>query len=196
MLIAYQIYTLYLYLREIEDDIIMRLKILFYSVFFLCLTTCKDDKVSVVIEETQEQIDARTISQKEIQALKYNDFALSPDSQKAVNDWQKFQELAMHVEALKKGDLSFFNSERLLLKTFFLELRNEMPQNLQTNEILARITALDTKAQKLNSFLRLDNIEKQDKIVAIKEFLVTVSNLNLQMNKKFEFEKNNAVTAQ
>lgn len=196
MLIAYKIYTLCLYLPQIEDHTTMRLKMLFYIGFCLFLTTCKNDKVSEVIEETQEQIDARTISQKEIEALRYNDFALSTDSQKAVNDWQKFQELTSHIESLKKGDLSFFNSERLLLKTFLLEFRNEMPQNLQTNEILARITALDTKAQKLNSFLSLDNIEKQDKIVAIKEFLITVSNLNLQINKKFEFEKNNAVKSQ
>ena len=53
---------------------------------------------------------------------------------------------------------------------------------LQTNEISARITALDTKTQKLNSFLRIDNIQKAEKLEAIKEFLIAASNLNLQIN--------------
>lgn len=191
MLIDYQFYTLCLYLLQIEDDTIMRLFMLLYCGFCLLMINCKNNDVSEVKVETQEQIDARTISQKDIESLRYNDFALSTDSKIAVRNWQKFQELNAHVESLKKGDLSFFKSERLLLNTFFLEFRNEMPENLQTNEIIARFTALDTKAQKLNSFLTLNNIEKQDQIVAIKEFLITASNLNLQINKKFEFEKNN-----
>ncbi|MFT5244867.1 MAG: hypothetical protein ACI8QQ_002813, partial [Psychroserpens sp.] len=59
-----------------------------------------------------------------------------------------------------------------------------------------RITALDTKTQKLNSLLRISNIEKDEKLEAIKEFLITTSNLNLQINKKFEFEKNNVLKPQ
>ncbi|WP_299337795.1 hypothetical protein [uncultured Psychroserpens sp.] len=174
----------------------MRKYVLFYIGFCLLLINCNEDKASTAIKETQEQIDAKTITQKEISDLKYADFGLSADSQTAVNDWQKYQELTTHIEALKKADLNFFSTERLLLKTFFLEFRTEMPVNLQTNEILARITALDTKAQKLNSLLRLNNIEKQNKIVAIKELLVAVSNLNLQINKKFEFEKNNVIKSE
>ena len=159
-------------------------------------TNCKDDKVSEVIEETQEQIDAKTISQKDIEGLRYTDFGLSLDSKKGVNDWQKFQELNTQIDFLKKGDLAFFEGDRLLLKTFLLEFSAEMPKALQTNEILARITALDTKAQKLNSFLTLNNISKNEKLQAIKELLITVSNLNLQINKKFEFEKNNILKPQ
>ncbi|MEH6534792.1 MAG: hypothetical protein V7719_00255 [Psychroserpens sp.] len=169
----------------------MRIITLFF--FFLLLTNCKGDEVSEVTKETQEQIDAKTISQKDIEVLRYTDFGLSMDSQKAVNDWQKFQELNTQVELLKKGDLAYFGGEALLLKTFLLEFMTEMPKPLQTNEILARITALDTKAQKLNSLLLLSTIAKAERLQAIKEFLITVSNLNLQINKKFEFEKNNVL---
>jgi len=164
--------------------------------FFLLLTNCKGDKGSEVVKDTQEQTDAKTISQKDIEALRYTDFGLSTDSQKAVNDWQKFQELNTQIELLKKSDLAYFEGEQLLLKTFLFEFKTEMPQALQTNEILARITALETKALKLNSLLRLNTISKNDQLLAIKEFLITVSNLNLQINKKFEFEKNNVIKSE
>lgn len=168
--------------------------ILLILISFCFLTiSCKGDKVSENIKETQEQIDARTIYESDIAALRYTEFGLSPDSEKAVSDWQKFQELKNETERLKKADLSFFIGDRLLLTTFLSELQTEMPSQLQTNEILARLTALNTKAQKLHSLLTLNNITKDERIQAIKEFLVTVSNLNLQINKKFEFDKNNVV---
>lgn len=160
------------------------------------MTSCKGDKVSEVIVETQEQIDAKTISQKDIESIRYDEYGLSSDSQKAVNDWQKFQELNIQIDLLKNGDLAYFSGDPLIIKTFLQELRTEMPKQLRTNEISARITALDTKTQKLNSLLRLANIDKQEKLNAIREFLITTSNLNLQINKKFEFEKNNVLKPQ
>lgn len=167
-----------------------KLVFMFISICFL-MTSCGSDKVSEEVKETQEQIDARTIYQSDIAALRYTEFGLSPDAEKVVSNWQKFQTLETETERLKEGDLTFFTQDRLLLTTFLTELQSEMPVPLKTNEILARLTALNTKAQKLHSFLTLDNISKADRLQAIKEFLVTVSNLNLQINKKFEFDKNN-----
>nr|WP_321221164.1 hypothetical protein [uncultured Psychroserpens sp.] len=160
------------------------------------VASCKRDKVTQAVVETQEQIEAKTISKQNIESLRFDDYGLSLDSQKAVNDWQKFQELNNHIETLKEADLTYFTGDPLIVQTLLKELRTEMPAQLKTNEISARITALDTKAQKLNSLLRIDNIEKNEKIKAIKEFLVSMSNLNLQINKKFEFEKNNVLKPQ
>jgi hypothetical protein len=171
----------------------MRFLTLFCFSCSLLLTNCQDDKVSGVIKETQDQIDARTIYQRDIEALRYADYGLSTDSQKAVIDWQKFQELNIQIELLKKGDFNFFKQDFVLLKTFLLEFRAEMPQQLQTNEILARTIAFETKAQKLNSLLTISNISKDEQLQGIEELLITVSNLNLQMNKKFEFDKNNII---
>lgn len=169
----------------------MRSVLLIYISLCLLMANCKGDKVSKEIKETQEQIDARTIYQSDIAALRYTEFELSLDSEKAVTDWQKFQELQDEAGRLKKGDMSFFNGDRLLLTTFLSELETEMPEQLKSNEILARLTALNTKTQKLHSLLTLNNISKEERLQAIKEFLVTFSNLNLQINKKFEFDKNN-----
>lgn len=169
----------------------MRILLGVFLSFCIVITSCKSDKVSEVISETQEQIDAKTISLIDIESIRYDDFGLSMDSQNVVVDWQKFQNLKTQIYSLKNGDLSYFSGDPLLVKTLLQELRTEMPVQLQTNEISARITALDTKTQKLNSFLRIDNIQKAEKLEAIKEFLIAASNLNLQINKKFEFDKNN-----
>lgn len=171
----------------------MRSILLIYISLCLLMFSCKGDKVSSEIKETQEQIDARTIYESDITALRYAEFGLSSDSEKAVSDWQKFQELQHKTSLLKKGDMSFFKGDHLLFITFLSELETEMPERIQTNEIMARLTALNTKAQKMHSLLTLNNISKQDRLQAIKEFLVTMSNLNLQINKKFEFDKNNIV---
>lgn len=172
-----------------------RVLVIFY-VFFFLLSSCEDSKVTEVIEETQEQIDAKTITQTDIEAIRYDDFGLRADSQKATTDWQKFQELTTQIEVLKKADLAYFSGDPLLIQTLLKEMRTEIPSDLDTNEISARITALDTKTQKLNSLLRLAHVSKADKIKAVKEFLIAVSNLNLQINKKFEFDTNNILKPQ
>ena len=65
-----------------------------------------------------------------------------------------------------------------------------MPETIKTAPILSRIMALETKLLKLSSTLKLDNMDKATQLSCIKEFLVAMSNLNLQINKKFELDAN------
>ena len=116
----------------------MRTVLLAFLSFCFLITSCKEDKVSEVIVETQEQIDAKKISQKDIESIRYDDFGLSTDSQKAVADWQKFQELNTQIELLKKGDLVYFSGDPLIVKTLLQELRTQMPVNLKTKIISTR----------------------------------------------------------
>lgn len=169
----------------------MRLFLVVYMSLSLLFVSCETKTTIENNSETQDELKNELISQKDIESLRYTEFELSNSSEKAVTDWQKFQELLKQTEFLKKGDFSFFSGERLLLTTFFQELSVEMPEELKTNEIMARIIVLNTKSQKLNSALRLDNIPKQERILAIKEYLIALSNVKLQINKKFEYDKNN-----
>ena len=165
--------------------------ILFVSTcFFALLISCENKSSSEATVETKDEAQARIIGQNDIEAISYTEFELSSTSEEAVTDWQKFQELLKQTDFLKKADLSFFSGERLLLTTFFQELTVEMPLDIQTNEIMARMVVLETKAQKLNSHLRLDNMPKAEQVEAIKEYLIALSNLKLQINKKFEYDKN------
>ena len=94
------------------------------------------------------------------------------------------------VGYLRNADFSFFNGEQSILITFIKDFNTTVPESIKTAPILSRITALETMLLKLNSTLRLDNIDKEAQLKATKEFLVAMSNLNFQINKKFELDAN------
>ena len=156
------------------------------------LIACEDKTQEQQAQQTVESdtIDDR-ITRKDIEAIRYDEYGLSLDSRDAIIDWQKYNEMIIQTENLKKNDLTFFTNETTLIRTFLNDLRTEIPRSIQSNEIYARLTVVETTMLKLNSLLNLDNIEKEDKLKAIKDYLVAVSNLNLLINNKFEFESNN-----
>ncbi|MEM6515569.1 MAG: hypothetical protein AAF688_05255 [Bacteroidota bacterium] len=160
-------------------------------IVLLVIIACNDNGPVNLQKETQEKIAARTINEDDLSKIEYVEFGLSTDSRESVVDWQKYNELAVQIESLKKANIEFFNREPGLITTFTKEIRDEMPKVLQTKEISARMTALDTKIQKLNSLLRLKTASKDEKVKGIEELFIAFRNLKLQINKKFEFEKNN-----
>lgn len=148
---------------------------------------CKSEpKVEETIQEDQEK--TYVISAKDIEKLEYTDYVLSADSNKAVLDWQKFQDLQEHLELLKNGDLSFFRVEKKIMEEFILELKTEQPSSVTTPAIRSRMTVLETTLLRLQDLANLDNIKKNDLLESIKELLVADVNLKLQVNKKFEKE--------
>lgn len=169
----------------------MRFKLFLYGLAFLIIASCKTDTKKQDAQTTEDNKLSKRITKSDIESLKYNDYALSREASKAVNDWQKYQEMNTQIEYLRAADVSFFKTDITLIETFLNDLKAEVPKSLNTNEINSRITALETKILKLNSFLLLDNISKSDQIEGLKEVLVAFSNLNLQINKKLEFEANN-----
>ena len=151
---------------------------------------CKD-KLNPNKEETSEvSVDKNTITPKDIESFRYDDYALSDDSEKALENWQKYQELNEQIEFIKSADFSFFMGEKKVLKAFLNDFKVEMPESIKTTPIMSRITVLETMALKLNSTLKLDIVDKPTQLKAIKELLVAFSNLNLQINKKFELDAN------
>lgn len=169
----------------------MRFYFFLYCLVCVSFMGCKTDSENSEIVPTIEDKQSKIITKKDIESLKYNDYGLSNDAKNTVADWQKYQELNTQMEYLKKADLSFLKSDISLITTFINDFSTEIPNTINTNEINSRITALKTKLLKLNSLLLLDNISKSDQLNGLKEVFIAFSNLNLQINKKLEFEKNN-----
>ena len=169
----------------------MRFYFFLYCLVCVSLMGCKTDTKNSEIVPTIEDKQSKIITKKDIESLKYNDYGLSNDAENAVSNWQKYQELNTQMEYLKKADLSFLKSDISLITTFINDFSAEIPKAINTNEINSRITALQTKLLKLNSLLLLDNISKGDQLDGLREVFIAFSNLNLQINKKLEFEKNN-----
>ncbi|HUH27231.1 hypothetical protein [Gelidibacter sp.] len=148
---------------------------------------CKSEpKVDPTAIENQEK--AYVITAEDIAKLNYTDYILSADSQQAVLDWQKFQDLQEQIDLLKNGNLTFFKVEKKIMEEFILELKAEQPPAVTTPAIRSRMTVLETTLLRLQDLANLDNIKKKDLMESIKELLVANVNLILQINKKFEKE--------
>ena len=150
--------------------------------------SCGDDKSiseTSVIETTNQK---NSITAKAIENFEYTDYALSSNAEKELANWEKYQELAIQINYLKKADLSFFNGDKELLKTFLVKLKATMPEQLRTNPVISRGVIIETTLLKLNENLTIDNIDLRVKLSGIKDVLESFSNLNYQINKKIEFD--------
>ena len=163
----------------------------FYILVCLLIGTgCNNTSTQKPKESTKISENLKDITAKDIESLRFDDYALSDDSQKTLENWQKYHELEDQIGYIHEADFSFFSGEKGVLKTFINDFEAEMPESIKTAPILARINALETMLLKLNSLLKLNNVDKATRLSAVKEFLVAMSNLNLQINKKFELEAN------
>ncbi|WP_296311787.1 hypothetical protein [Winogradskyella sp. UBA3174] len=163
------------------------------SFLIISCDNSKTDQTSAVKNESQTEL---KISAKAIEGFKYDDYALSNEGQDLVNGWEKYQELSIQINYLKKADLSFFNSDKKLLTDFISDLNENVPERLQTNSITSRVLIVETKLLKLNENLTISNITTETKLSSIKEVLVAFSNLIFQINWKLEFDVYNKIEAE
>ncbi|WP_370390428.1 hypothetical protein [uncultured Winogradskyella sp.] len=154
--------------------------------FFVMAMACAEGADTKSDTQTNKKKDLNRITQKAIENFNYTDYALSAEAETAVSKWEKYQELAIQINYLKQGDLSFFNSERELIMEFTEAFFDELPKDLNTNPISSRVTVVITALLKLNDDLRLDNISLQNRLDSLKQVLVAFANLNFQINKKLE----------
>lgn len=168
------------------------LKIFIPFLFLLFFLSCnsKTTNETIIVEETVA-IDSSKITTKDIAKLEYTDFALSNLSKSKTINWQKFNELTVKIETLKTGDLSFFKDDKSILIGFLNDLKNEIPESLNTPAILVRLSVIETTFLKLEGLATLRSAKKEDLLIVIKDVLVSYTNLVFQMNKKFEKESQN-----
>ncbi len=154
---------------------------------FLILA-CNTKKEETIPNVSDEEKNSEIITAKDIENLNFTDYILSPQAKEAVSNWQRYQELIMQVDYLKQADFSYFGGKNELLVSFLKDLEKDMPANVSNSATRERLIALETKLLKLHSTLKLKNSRKKEILSNVKEFLVAVSNLHLQINKKFELE--------
>jgi len=172
----------------------MKFSIGLINILLLIFISCGDN-ANTPKESQKEGNDSteQRISTQTIEQLDYTEYALSSEAETSLNAWEKYQEIATQINYLKKGDLSFFTSEGESLNDFFVQLKTTIPPIIKTNAIDSRLVILETKAFKLKDRLTLENIETPIQLSSIKEVLVAFSNLNLQINKKLEFDEYNKI---
>ena len=153
--------------------------------FSITLLSCDQQKESNI--KISVEVSAPTkITEKDISKLKFLEYSLDVKTEKEIENWTAFKELEDLVIRVKKGDLIYFKDNNEAVTKFVTELKEKIPDTLNTPSVNARITALETKIYKLESLYNLSTTSKDELSLMIKEFLESVSNLHLQMNKKLE----------
>jgi RecG-like helicase len=148
------------------------------------MVSCNQKKEST--EPITVTVPTKKITESDISKLKFLEYGLDTKTEKEIESWEKYKELEDITAKLKKGDLTFFKDNNEAIKTFLKEFKEKIPDTLNTPSVEARIIALETKLYKLESASNLSTTTKEELRFTIKEFLESISNLNLQMNKKLE----------
>ena len=174
----------------ISSFIVIRNSVVFCLIIFLfgCLNTEKLESNSI---PQISSIDSSQVTTQNISNLKYTEYVLSDISKIKVRDWQKLNDLMDIIEEVKLGNLSFLNNDKVILDSFFTDLKNEIPESIKSTSILVRLTVIETLFLKLEGIMSLKSTHKDNLLQSIQDILVSHSNLILQLNKKFEKESQN-----
>ena len=99
----------------------MKIGLYVLSIFCFILIGCDDNKSNNEELETKTSNQKPIITVKAIENFDYKDYALSEESEEALENWEKYQELSIQINYLKKADLSFVNGDKELLEKFIVE---------------------------------------------------------------------------
>lgn len=164
------------------------------NILFVCLliVSCKQKEI-VEDETTISEISNNQIQEGDVSKIKYTEYVLSPETKDVVQNWSEYTQLQEQVNYVKKGNLSYFENNKETIEALFKGLYANIPEKIKENSILARVKALETKFFKLESLVNLSTTTKTELQNGIHEFLIAVTNLDLQMNKIIELESQNIV---
>jgi hypothetical protein len=164
-----------------------------YRIILLLLVcsflSCKKDttELSDKLESVQDSL---VLSKVDIQKINFTEFVLDSKSENQLN-WLKYIEMDSKVEELKNGDFSHFKTDKKIVETLMDEFTNTLPLHLNEESIQARILIVKTMYLKLNNIINMSTSTEDETKKAIQDFLISFSNLNYQINKKFERDSQN-----
>ena len=128
------------------------------------------------------------VTEQDISKLKFLEYGLDAKTETVLETWEQYKELNRIVSNVKGGNLLYFRDNKEVTSAFLKDLKEKIPDTMNTPSVAARLVALETKFLKLESLYNLSSSSKNEMLGIIKEFLESFSNLNLQMNKKLEKE--------
>ena len=152
---------------------------------FVVLFNCNGEDSKSTVQEVENETKIK-FSAEEIEKLNYSEFILDRKAKATINQWPKYTELVEVIENLKNGNVTFFIDNKEIVELLFNDLRSSLPEKIKTDAIFARLKVLETAGYKLEDNLAYTELDRENILVSLKEFLVSFSNLNLQINKKFE----------
>lgn len=168
----------------------MNLKVLAVFSLIILLVSCKKTQDTEATNSTEKEL-SQDLTEQEISKLKYTEYILDPKTEDIIKDWKEYYQFQDIITSVKKGDLSFFYNNDEEVKLLVKNLKANIPAQINSASISARLLVLETKLLKLESLSNLSTTSKEKLLNTIKEFFVAYSNINFQMNKKVEFDNRN-----
>lgn len=162
----------------------MSLRVLYILGLCLVVMAC-NNKSQQPTELLTENTENGSITKADIEKLKYLEFALDPKVEVLTEPWQPYEQLRIAMEGVKNADFSFFEEEQAIFE-LLRELRKTIPDTLNTQSVLSRITIVENMLYKFDDARALHTTTKPELAGVLKELLVSYSNLNFQLNKKIE----------
>ena len=143
-----------------------------------------EDKTLATKQETQTEL--TRITPQDITDIKYTEYVLSDLAQKEVDTWTKFKELSVEVENLKNGNLSFFKDDKTILQALIADIKNEIPDSINSSSIIVRLSVLETAMYKFDETINLQSSSKDAIIKDVENLLLAYNNCVYQINKVIE----------
>lgn len=168
---------------------------LLYVFLVLVVLGCGDkqpkQEQDISLKETQK--DSTLLEPKDLKNLSFTDYVLDRKIKNKLSGWTKYNEVNDIANEVKKADLSYFKSDKKIVETTIKELMETIPENIDTESVKARILAVQNMYLRLNNVVNLNTSSKAEIKKAITNFLEAFSNLNFQINKKFERDAQNII---
>lgn len=158
----------------------------FLLILILVIVTSCVKKSSNQVQILEDASDTLKTVKVDISKLNYKEFVLDSKAEKEISNWWKYNEFSVIIEEFKQGDMSHFDSDFETVETFMKEFTNTIPLMINNESIQARILAVETMYFRMNNVVKMNNASEDQIQKALVGLLEAFSNLNYQINKKFE----------
>jgi len=156
-------------------------------VFIICFVISSCNKKQPIIESASEKKEKTKLSKTAISNLNFIEFELDNKTSVIVEPWEAYTKLTETVKNIKNANFSFFELEdEEAIANLVKDLRTNLPDTLNTQSVLSRITIVENMLYKLEDTQKLSNTTNTELRKSIEDFLIAFSNLNFQFNKKLE----------
>ena len=153
----------------------------------------EDTSNSSLTKEEKTATEYTKITPQDIKGIKYTEYVLSDLAKKEVANWTKFKDLDIEIENLKNGTLSFFKDDKTILQALITDIKNEVPESLNSSSIIVRISVLETAMYKVDETLNLQSSTKEAVVEDIERLLLAYNNCIYQINKVIEKASQNII---
>ena len=155
--------------------------------WLVIINTMQCQKTTPNADTEIDQIsDTLLITENDISNFELVEYALSDQARRITENWTKFNELSAHIENLKKGQLTFFKDDKVVMQGLLTDLISEIPEKINKPSILARLVVLETSMNKLDEAANIRSTDKETILNHIKDLLSSHTNFIYQINKEIE----------